>query len=67
MDFRGALSQYLSTTKNYIHRSSYVVLLNILFLILSLVHESWQLINERSSMKAAEQGTCILEEPYPNI
>ena len=67
MDFRGALSQYLNTRKNYIHHSSYVILLNILFSTLPLVHESWQLINERSSMKAAEQGTCILGEPYPNI
>ena len=56
MDFRGALSQYLNTTKNYIHHSSYVIMLNKLFLILFPVHESWQPMNETSSMKAAERG-----------
>ena len=54
MYFRGALSQYLKTMKNYIHHSSNVIMLNTLFLIVLLVHESWQPINETSSMKAAE-------------
>ena len=54
MDFRGALSQYLKRMKNYIHHSSYVIMSNKLFLIVFLVHESWQPINETSSMKAAE-------------
>ena len=31
-------------------------MLNTLFLIVLLVHESWQPINETSSMKAAEWG-----------
>ena len=56
MHFRGALSQYTKTMKNCIHHSSYVILLNILILIVFLVHESWQPINETSSMKAAEPG-----------
>ena len=41
---------------NYIYHSSYVILSNMLFLIVFLVHESWQLINETSSMKATERG-----------
>ena len=56
MHFRGALSQYTKTMKNCIHHSSYVILLNILILIVFLVHESWEPINETSSMKAAEPG-----------
>ena len=56
MHFQGALSQYTKTMKNCIHHSSYVILLNILFLIVFLVHESWEPINETSSMKAAEPG-----------
>ena len=65
MHFRGALSQYTKTMKNCIHHSSYVIVLNILLLIVFLVHESWQLINERSGMKPPEQGaikgSCIKE------
>ena len=56
MHFQGALSQYTKTMKNCIHHSSYVILLNILILIVFLVHESWEPINETSSMKAAEPG-----------
>ena len=56
MHFQGALSQYTKTMKNCIHHSSYVILLNILILIVFLVHESWEPINEMSSMKAAEPG-----------
>ena len=56
MDFREALSQYLNTMTNYIHHSSYVIMLNILFLILPLVHESSPLLNETNSIKAAEEG-----------
>ena len=55
MDFTGALSQYLKTMTNYIHHSSYVIMLNM-FLILPLVHESSPLLNETNSIKAAEQG-----------
>ena len=65
MHFRGALSQYIKTMKNCIHHSSYVILLNILFLIVFLVHESWQLIHEMSSVKPPERGaikgSCIKE------
>ena len=56
MDFREALSQYLNTMTNYIHHSSYVIILNILFLTLSLVHESLPLLNDTNSIKAADQG-----------